>query len=198
MLVVGLTGGIGSGKSTVANYFADLKIPVIDTDVIARELVEPGQTALNEIVDTFGREVLTESGKLDRKHLADITFNNSQKLKQLEAILHPKIREEMLARLTSLNAPYAIVVIPLLLETGQQNLVDRILVVDCAENSQIERVQERDQRTVQQIQAIIKKQTDRKEKLKAADDIITNTGSTQDLMEQVAQIHEKYLKIATS
>lgn len=192
MLVVGLTGGIGSGKSTVADLFAGLGVPVIDTDIIARELVAPGQPALQQIVEQFGDDILLESGELDRGQLAEITFHDSRQRHTLESILHPPIRQEMQRQLEAQQAPYALVIIPLLAETGQTDQVDRVLVVDCPEQQQITRVQARDQRPPQQIRAIIDSQVSRQQRLDIADDVILNNGDLHELEQQVLQLHHKY------
>jgi len=197
MLIVGLTGGIGSGKTTVANIFAELGAHIIDTDIIARKLVEPGQPALKKIVEYFGSHVLNNDGQLNRKKLAEIIFKNDTKRKALETILHPGIKEMMQATLNTIKAPYCISVIPLLLETKQEELVDRILVVDCEPNDQLKRVQNRDQRSEEQIQSIIDSQISRKSRLNAATDIIENTGDMQDLHDKVIKLHKKYLKLGT-
>src|SRR5690606_20981910 len=145
MLTIGLTGGIASGKSTVAELFAALGVPVIDTDVIAREVVEPGEPGLAAIRDAFGAEVLTPDGRLDRRRLREIVFADAAKRRRLESILHPLIRERTLARLAAVrNAPYAIVVVPLLVETDFGKLVDRVLVVDVPVDAQLERLASRD------------------------------------------------------
>ncbi len=198
MLVIGLTGGIGSGKSTVANLFKKLGITIVDTDIIARELVKPGQEALAEIINTFGDSILQADGQLDRNQLGQITFSDEHARKQLESILHPKIREVMLAQLDAATSPYAIAVIPLLFESKQQATVDRVLVVDCDENTQIQRVKKRDQRNEQQIRNIIQLQSSRKNRLAHADDIIVNNGDTNVLLQQVMQLHQNYLKLSTS
>lgn len=197
MLIVGLTGGIGSGKTTVANIFAELGVHIIDTDIIARELVEPGQPALKKIVEYFGDHILKNDGQLDRKKLAEITFKNNTKRKALETILHPGIKEAMLATLKTIKAPYCITVIPLLLETKQEDLVDRILVVDCDPDDQVKRVKNRDQRNEEQIQSIINSQISRNSRLNAATDIIKNTGNMQDLHDNVVKLHKKYLELGT-
>ena len=131
MLVIGLTGGIGSGKTTVSDLFSALGVPVIDTDLIARELVQAGQPALKDIITAFGQEILNLDGSLNRARLGDITFNNQIARKQLETILHPRIRDKVNQQLSELQSPYVIVVIPLLIETGGESYIDRILVIDC-------------------------------------------------------------------
>jgi dephospho-CoA kinase len=195
MHVIGLTGGIGSGKSTVADLFAQYGTPIIDADQIARELVEPGQPALQRIVQTFGEEILNGNGALDRKKLRDVVFSDSKQRKQLEAILHPLIRENMLDRLDSLNAPYAILVIPLLVDTGNWEMMDRILVVDTEEELQIERVTQRDHVSQEHTETIIDNQVSRQERLAAADDVIENISSIEDLQIQVKRLHEFYLSL---
>ena len=195
MLVIGLTGGIGSGKTTVANMFAELGVDIIDTDVIARELVEPGSPTLKQIVDHFGDDILKKDGQLNRQRLADITFKNKLERKTLEAILHPVIRKNMLDRLNTVKAPYCVAVIPLLFETNQIELVDRILVIDCKQEDQLQRVKKRDQRDQEQILSIINSQASRDTRLNAADDTIENSGDINGLHEKVAELHKKYLKL---
>jgi len=195
MLVIGLTGGIGSGKTTVTNLFSELGVEIIDTDLIAREIVEPDQPALTKITDHFGKHILNIDGKLDRKKLAEIIFNNDDERKFLESTLHPGIKKNMLAQLSKVKSPYCIVVIPLLLETKQEKLVDRILVVDCEQNDQIKRVQVRDNRTKEQILSVINSQISRNTRLQAADDIIKNSGNMHDLRNIVAELHKKYMEL---
>jgi dephospho-CoA kinase len=197
MLVVGLTGGIGSGKTTVANLFAELGVPIIDTDLIARQLVEPGKPALADIVRQFGDEILQADGELDRSRLADISFRDKALRLRLEAILHPAIRQEMLRQLENLQAAYAIVVIPLLVETGQSQGLDRVLLVDCPEAEQITRVSKRDGRPLQQIQAILQSQATRQQRQAIADDVILNGGSLDDLRQQVRQLDHKYRNLTS-
>lgn len=198
MLIIGLTGGIGSGKTTVSNLFSELGIPVIDTDLIARELVEPGQLALDEIVNSFGQTILLDNKILNRNKLADITFENKDSRKKLEAILHPKIRRKVKNRIKMLSSPYCIVVIPLLFETRQSDLVDKILLVDCPVDIQIKRVAQRDHRSEQQIQSIINAQTPRKIKQEGADDTIDNNNNIEKLKNQVTILHKKYLNMASN
>lgn len=195
MHVIGLTGGIGSGKTTVANLFAEYGIPIIDADLVARELVEPGQPALQRITQVFGEKILNSDGRLDRKKLRDLIFHDARKRKQLEAILHPLIRENMLDRLDALDAPYVILVIPLLVDTGNWEMMDRILVVDAEEDLQIERVMRRDDVSREHAEAIIDNQVSRQERLAAADDVVENTGSLDDLKTQVKRLHDFYLSL---
>ena len=196
MLVVGLTGGIGSGKSAVAQRFEVLGVPVIDTDVIARELVEVGQPALEDIVDTFGYEVLNESGELDRAKLRRHVFDEPSRRQQLEQILHPRIRQTVRERLQQIDAPYSIVVIPLLFETGQRDLVDRTLVIDTTEEEQIRRTSLRDGVSGAEIEAIMAAQLSREERLAKADDIIENNSDLDTLYRQVDDIHRRYSDMA--
>jgi dephospho-CoA kinase len=195
-LVIGLTGGIGSGKSTVAGIFQQLGVPVIDADAIAHAMVAPGQPALEEIIEAFGPASLDASGVLDRDRLRKLVFSDPGQRRRLEAILHPKIRCEIIALITNITAPYCIVVIPLLLETEQQDLVDRILVVDAGEDRQIARVTLRNGLPRSEVAAIIAAQASRDARLAAADEVITNDGSLDELAGQVLSHHEKYLKTA--
>jgi len=194
--VVGLTGGIGSGKSTVSAIFESLGIPVIDTDQLAHQLVEPGQPALDEIRNVFGDQCITPDGRLDRPFIRQRVFSNNEEKQKLESILHPKIRSRILAWITALDSPYCIVVIPLLLETGQTDLVDRILVVDTSENEQLKRVAARDRLTDNVILAIMDAQADRETRLAAADDIIENSSDMTLLESQVKALHSYYLEIS--
>ena len=194
-LIVGLTGGIGSGKSTVADFFRQLGIPVIDADIIAHTLVEPGQPALVEIIKVFGPDSVDASGVLDRNRLRKLVFSDPAQRHRLEAILHPKIRRKIIGLTTNIQTPYCIVVIPLLLETDQRDLVDRILVVDTGVDKQIARVTLRNDLPRHEIMAIITAQASRDRRLAAADEVIDNNGSLADLEYQVRAQHEKYLKI---
>lgn len=195
-LVVALTGGIGSGKSTVSRHFEKLGVPVIDADLIAREQVKPGAPALDEIRERFGAAVITPTGGLDRDRMRGIVFENSTKRIQLQQILHPRIRSEMQLRLAQLDTPYAVLVIPLLLESGQNSLADRILVVDIPEVHQIERVRQRDGLKRTQIEQIIAAQVDRQSRLAVADDVISNDRGLQTLEKAVEQLHRRYLDLA--
>jgi dephospho-CoA kinase len=197
MFKVGLTGGIGSGKSTVADCFASHGVPVIDTDVIARELTAPGGAALEQIRAAFGDTVLRADGTLDRAALRRRVFADSAPRRQLEAILHPRIRQAVEQRLATLSAPYALIVIPLLVETGgYQDLLDRVLVVDCPEDVQIARVMARSGLTHDAVRAILAAQAGRAERLAAADDVIVNTGSPEALHAEVAALHHRYQALA--
>lgn len=193
MFTVGLTGGIGSGKSTVAACFASHGVPVIDTDDIARDLAMPGGAALDRIRAVFGDTVMQADGTLDRAALRRRVFGDSAARRQLEAILHPLIRQQVERALATLSAPYALIVIPLLVETGDyRDLLDRVLVVDCPEDVQIARVMARSGLTHDEVTAILATQVGRVERLAAADDVIVNTTSLEALRAEVATLHGRY------
>jgi dephospho-CoA kinase len=196
MLVVGLTGGIGSGKSEAARLFEQQGVPVIDTDQVARELVQPGTDALAEIVAEFGQGILDADGRLDRAHLRGLVFSNPERRRSLEAILHPRIRIRVRERVATLSAPYCVVVIPLLLEAGQRDLVDRVLVIDAPEALQLRRAAERDRRPEAEIGVVMATQVGREQRLAAADDVIHNDGDLEHLRRQVLEMHGKYLGLA--
>ena len=195
-LKIGLTGGIGSGKSAAGDVFAALGAAVIDTDLLSRELVEPGQPALAEIVAEFGTAMLDPDGRLDRARLRERVFADSAARKRLEGILHPRIRQEMLRRAEDTGAAYVVFVIPLLFETGQQALVDRVLLIDVPEATQRRRVAERDGLDSTQIDAVLAAQTDRRTRLGLADDVISNDGSLDELHSAVHAMHRRYLQMA--
>lgn len=195
MLVIGLTGGIGSGKSTVAELFQQLGVPVIDTDVIARQLVEPGQPAFQEIISSFD-SILTADGHVDRNKLREIIFNEPDKRIELEQILHPRIENITKQILASLNNEYVVIVIPLLAENGKWPFIDRVLVVDCDPQLQLERAMKRDTATAQQISKIIQAQASRQQRLDIADDIIINNHDHSALTEQVQVLDHKYRQLA--
>jgi dephospho-CoA kinase len=196
MLIIGLTGGIGSGKSTVSRLFADHGVPVIDADVIARELVQPGQAALESLIQEFGPEILDDQDQLDRTLMRELIFSDSSQRKRLEAILHPLIREEMHSRARSLDAPYCLMCIPLLIESRLEETVDRILIIDTPESLQIRRTLTRDGVDTAQVQAIIDTQVDRQTRLAAADDIIHNDSTMDSLRKQVDTLHQQYLEMS--
>ena len=199
MFTVGLTGGIGSGKSTVADCFAALGVPVIDTDVIARELTAPGGAALEAIRAVFGATVMQTDGTLDRAVLRRRVFADSAARHQLEAILHPRIRQGVAQKLATLTAPYALIVIPLLVEAGgYRDVLNRVLVVDCPEAVQIARVMARSGLAHGEIKAILAAQAGRAERLAVADDIIVNTVSLEALRAEVAALHQRYLALAAA
>lgn len=195
-LVVGVTGGIGSGKSTICREFEALGVPVIDADVVAREVVIPGSPGLARVVAEFGPEVLTADGALDRPRMRTLVFAEPARRRRLEAILHPLIRERIAADLGRVQAPYCLLAIPLLVERGGGYRLDRILVVDCPEQVQIERVMARDDLTASEVEAIMKTQAPREARLRAADDIISNATDIDAVRAQVANLHQAYLALA--
>jgi dephospho-CoA kinase len=190
---VGLTGGIASGKSTVASLFAALGVPIIDSDVVAREVVVPGTPLLRQLVQRFGAHILTGAGALDREALRRLVFAEPRARADLEALMHPAIRAAMQERIATAGGPYQILVIPLLVETGARSLVDRVLVVDTDEDMQIRRLQARDGSSLEQAQAILAAQVSRQTRLDAADDVIHNRGRIDDLRDQVSALHARYL-----
>lgn len=196
VLRVGLTGGIACGKSFVAEQFAQLEIPVIDTDEIARQVVAPGQPGLEAIRTEFGPDVLMPSGELDRNALRSRVFTDGTDRRRLEAILHPRIRDIAVERSATLGGPYQIIVVPLLIETDFQQLVDRILVVDCPESLQRERLIARDDEDAGQVDRIMSAQLNRKERLRSANDVIDNTGTREQTRRQVEALHRRYLRLA--
>lgn len=202
MLKIGLTGGIGSGKTTVANYFAALGVPVIDADQIARELVNPGQPALQAIVNAFGPAVLDRAGHLDRARLRAMVFGADADPGQrplLESILHPLIRAEMQRRAQVIIAPYELLSIPLLVEGGRVDQVGRILVIDAPEALQYQRVRQRDKVSSDaEITAILHAQASRQQRLAVADDVIVNDGDLEKLRQQVLALHQVYQKLAVA
>lgn len=196
MFVVGLTGGIGSGKSAVSHQFEALGITIIDADVVAREVVEPGETALVQIAERFGDDILLESGSLDRAKLRQIVFEAPKQRDWLEQLLHPLIRERIMDQLENSGSGYAILSSPLLLETDQHLLVNHILVVDVPVETQIKRTMARDNNSEEQVRAIIAAQMDREERRSRADKLIDNSGNEADLKAVVEQLHQSFLKQA--
>lgn len=195
-LRIGLTGGIASGKSTVADLFADLGAVVIDTDVIAREVVLPGQPALDEIRDAFGESVFDKNGSLSRAEMRKLVFSDDDARHQLETIVHPRIQEETYRQSDRARGKYQLIVIPLLVESSLKSFVDRILVVDCDEDTQIRRLLARDAESDEQARRIIAAQASREERLSIADDVIRNDGDLANTRSQVAALHEIYLALA--
>ena len=193
---VGLTGGIASGKSTAAKFFGALGVPILDSDQVARDVVEPGQPPLERLVERFGRKILTADGHLDRPALRDIVFSDPKARADLEALTHPAIGAAMEARSAAAGGPYQILVIPLLVEKNLASHVDRVLVVDCDEELQIRRLRDRDGSTAEQVQAILKAQAPRAARLKAADDVIRNDSDMSAVRDQVAALHARYLELA--
>lgn len=196
MFVVALTGGIGCGKSSVSDRLGALGAGIVDTDLLSRELTVAGSPVLARIAATFGNGMLHPDGALDRAALRDCVFKNPDARTQLESILHPAIKTLMLERLAQLTTPYAVLVIPLLFETGQQTLADRVLVVDVPESIQIERVRRRSGLPEDEIRRIIASQIPRRERLERADEIIDNSGDLVALEAQIQPLHARYLLLA--
>lgn len=196
MLTIGLTGGIGSGKTEVANLFAKRGVMIIDADQIARQVTEPHQPALKKIREHFGNDIFTEDDRLDRKKLRAIIFTDPNERNWLEKLLHPLIRDEIIKQLSQAQANYCIVVIPLLIEAANYAFLNRILVVDASEQIQLERVEKRDNIDPIQIKAILNAQTSRQARISQAHDLILNDGSLQDLERQVEKLHKTYLNLS--
>ncbi|HFK2925595.1 TPA: dephospho-CoA kinase [Aeromonas hydrophila] len=198
MYVVAITGGIGSGKTTVANQFAELGIEVVDADVIAREVVEPGTPALAAIAAHFGSEVITPDGQLDRRRLRERVFTDPQAKGWLNALLHPLIRTEMQRQCAAARSPYCLLVVPLLVENRLTALANRVLVIDVDEATQIERTCRRDGVSREQAQAILAAQASRAERLAAADDVLDNqNGTPEAIKSRILALHETYLVFAS-
>jgi dephospho-CoA kinase len=196
MFTVVMTGGIASGKTSASDLFASHGVPILDTDLAARAVVEPGQPALDEIKANFGSDVITASGELNRAALREIIFDHPEKRRELEAILHPKIRAHINQQKDQLDAPYCIIVVPLFLESGRGYETDRLLVIDVPIEVQRERLAQRDGTTPEQIEQILNSQATRDERLSAADDVIDNTVSPDTLAARVAELHQQYLSQA--
>ncbi len=194
--VVVLTGGIASGKTAVSDLFAEKGVPVIDTDRIAHEIVEPGQPALKRIAEAFGPAFVGADGRLDRKKMRTAIFSNPQQKNRLESILHPAIAAEVDQLVAQVNEPWCILVVPLLAETSLFKRIDRVLVVDVDESVQIERVMARDKISRQQAQSILDAQTTRHQRLSLADDILDNSGTLEELEAKVEELYAKYTTLA--
>ncbi len=193
VFVVALSGGIASGKTTVSEMFSELGVPVVDTDVIAHELVEPGQPLLASIVSAFGQQLLDVYGRLRRRKLRKLIFSSQVKREQLEALMHPQIAVEVRHRINQLNSAYCILVIPLLAEKGAYPGVNRVLVVDTDVDTQLERLSSRDGVSREQAQAALAAQASREQRLSIADDVIENSEDKADLQAKVKELHETYL-----
>lgn len=194
MLIIGITGGIGSGKSSASERFKKLGITIVDADIVAREVVQPGTAALNKISHHFGTETLNADKSLNRSRLRSLIFASPKEREWLEALLHPLIRESIVSQLNSAASPYAILTSPLLLETDQHKLCHSIVVVDVTEEIQIERSCLRDNNSVEQIQKIIAAQIPRQERLDKANYIIDNSGPQSALNQQVSELHMQFLE----
>ena len=194
--VVGVTGGIGSGKTTVCREFQKLGAPMIDTDQVAREVVAPGMPGLAAVVAAFGPEVLTADGQLDRRRVRQLVFATPDLRLRLEGILHPLIRQATDAQVAAAGYPYCLVCIPLLVERGGGNRVDRVLVIDCPPEVQTARVMVRDELTAPEVAAIMRSQASREDRLAAAHDVLENSGDIANLRPQIAALHARYLQLA--
>ncbi|MDH0174390.1 dephospho-CoA kinase [Aeromonas dhakensis] len=198
MYVVAITGGIGSGKTTVANQFAELGIEVVDADIIAREVVEPGTPALAAIAAHFGADVIAPDGRLDRRQLRERVFTDPQAKEWLNALLHPLIRSEMQRQCAAARSPYCLLVVPLLVENRLTALANRVLVIDVDEATQIERTCRRDGVSREQAEAILAAQASRTERLAAADDVLDNqNGTPEAIKSRIFALHETYLVFAS-
>lgn len=196
-LLIGLTGGIGSGKTSAAGLFAELGAEIIDTDAIAHQLTRPGGAAIEAIRQAFGAGFITPDGALDRTRMRARVFSDLQERRRLEGILHPLIRQDADARIAASHAPYVLLIVPLLLETGAyRQTIDRLLVVDCNTEVQIARAMGRSRLSRDEVLAIMGAQASRETRLAAADEVIANNGDFEDLKHQVAALHEKYLSLA--
>jgi len=193
---IGLTGGIASGKSTVANLFAALGVPVVDTDLLSREVVSPGSPLLRQVTQHFGTQVQSEDGTLNRQELRKRVFEDPEQRKWLEALLHPAIRELTDARCEAATGPYVIVAIPLLVETGGEARFDRVLVVDCEPELQLARLTARDGTTLEEARRVLAAQAPRAARLAVADDVIHNDGDIANLRDQVEKLHLQYVTAA--
>lgn len=195
MLIVGLTGGIGSGKTVAANYFASLDVPVIDTDIIARQLVTPGSPALQQIATCFGTDILLPTGELDRPQLRQRMVNSANDRKQLESILHPLINEQVTNQLEQIDACYCIVVIPLLAESARYDFLDRVLVIDCPVELQVQRSCERDGMEPEFASRLVAIQASREQRLALANDVIHNDRDLDALAAQIHSLHDNYMNL---
>jgi dephospho-CoA kinase len=194
---VGLTGGIGSGKSVASSMFAELGAAVVDTDEISRALTAPGGAAIRPIRESFGPEYVAADGGLDRARMRNLVFGDADAKRRLEGILHPRIRDRMRADVAAARQPYVIAVIPVLFETGVcLDLLQRVLVVDCEESEQVRRASARSGLSAQEVRSIMAAQLPRAERLKRADDVLVNDGSIEALRSRVAGLHARYLKLA--
>ncbi len=195
MLIIGLTGGIGSGKSVASDKFASLGITVVDADVASRTVVESGMPALKEIESRFGSEIIADDGLLDRAKLREIIASDAQERKWLESVLHPRIGEQIAKEISESTSPYTLFVAPLLLETNSQELCERVVVVDVPNDVQVERTVQRDKVPTDQVEQIVSAQMEREKRLEKADDVLLNTGTIEELEKKVEQLHEKYLQM---
>ena len=195
-LTIALTGGIGSGKTSIASIFKNLGVPIIDSDTISKEIILPGKPCFKDIVNEFGEEILTNKGTIDRYKLRDIIFNNDKARIKLENITHPIIFKNIDIQTSLINYPYCLVIVPLLIETKSVKYFDKVLLVDTFKNIQFERVSKRDSMSLTLLRKIIKIQATRSERLKYADDIIENNNEIGNLNEYINILHKKYLTLS--
>lgn len=195
VLKIGLTGGIGSGKSTACEIFSELGVPIIDADIVARKVVQAGMPALQLIKEEFGEDIITKDGLLDREKARDQIFTNEIDRKKLENILHPVIYERIVHETENIDSSYCIISIPLLLETEALEIIDRVLIIDVSEKLQLSRASVRDNASLNDIERIIRTQISRDNRLAAADDIINNEGDIENLRRQIHDLHEFYKSI---
>lgn len=195
-LIVGVTGGIGSGKTATTDEFARLGVEIVDADQVSRDVVNPGTQALARIAERFGPTILTDDGQLQRRQLRDIIFSDPDEKRWLESVLHPLIREEIVRRLQRSRSAYTILVSPLLFETNQHKLCDRVLLVDAPESLQVHRTRRRDQTSDTAVKAIMNQQMSREQRLAMADDVIVNDAGLPELHDAVRALHQKYTAIA--
>ena len=195
MLIIGLTGGIGSGKSVASDKFKSLGITIVDADVASRTVVEPGKPALKEIEDHFGSGIITAEGKLDRNNLREIIATDPEERKWLESVLHPKIGEQITKEISESTSVYTLFVAPLLLETNSQEMCSRVVVVDVPKDVQIQRTAKRDKVSPNQVEQMVAAQMEREKRLEKADDVLLNSGTIEDLEKQVEELHKKYIKM---
>jgi len=195
MLIIGLTGGIGSGKSVASDKFKSLGITIVDADVASRTVVEPGKPALKEIEDHFGSGIITAEGKLDRNNLREIIATDPEERKWLESVLHPKIGEQITKEISESTSVYTLFVAPLLLETNSQEMCSRVVVVDVPKDVQIRRTAKRDKVSPNQVEQMVAAQMEREKRLEKADDVLLNSGTIEDLEKQVEELHKKYIKM---
>ena len=196
MLIIGLTGGIGSGKSVASDKFKSLGIVVVDADVASRTVVEPGKPALKEIQDHFGSGIITAEGKLDRNNLREIIATDPEERKWLESVTHPKIGEQITKEISESTSVYTLFVAPLLLETNSQEMCSRVVVVDVPKDVQIQRTAKRDKVSSNQVEQMVAAQMKREKRLEKADDVLLNNGTIEDLEKQVEELHKKYIQMA--
>ena len=192
-MIIGLTGGIGSGKTAVSDIFEELGIGIVDADLASRIVVEKGRPSLEEIAKHFGQGILTEAGELDRAKLREIIFNSDEEKNWLESLLHPVIAKQIQDELKASSSPYTILVSPLLLETNQKDFCNKVLVVDVPVETQIERTLKRDDVSLEQVQSIIKAQISRDKRLELADEVIVNDKSLEDLQLAVSKLHQQFI-----